>query len=768
MSRRDGHDLHVTGTARFVDDIPFRRDTLYAAVLTSSTSHARIHKIDTELASRQPGVVRIFTAHDIPGPRTIGDIFQDEPLLAADEVFYSGEPLALIVADTIYAARRARNVIRVQYEALPAVYDAREAYKQGGLIAPPRTFVMGDVANAWQKCDLIVQDRVESGHQEHLYLETQGVYAYTDDHLLKVISATQSPGAVQKMIARILDIPMHTIEVETSRLGGAFGGKEEQATNWACLCALAAYNLKRPVKLVLNRKEDMNYTGKRHAYSSDFKIGLNRDGKILAYEVFMYQNAGAFADLSTSILERSLFHAANCYDIPNVKATAASCRTNLVPNTAFRGFGGPQAMFVMEAAIHKAAEAMHVDSACIQGKNLLKPESIFPYGMKADCDAARQCWHALNETYDSDQKREAIRQFNQNNRRRKKGLALMPVCFGISFTSKFLNQASALVHVYNDGSVRISTGAVEMGQGVNDKLQAVAARVFSIDEKRIFLDTTSTARVANASPTAASTGSDLNGRALQSACEIILTALKRFVAEKYGADDWRNVSIRDEAVYLNDRPIELNWQTLIEKAYLERTDLSAHAFYATPGLHFDRSKEKGKPFAYHVYGVGMVEVTVDALTGAYTVDRVSIVHDLGESLHPQADLGQVEGGVVQGLGWMTMEEVIYSEEGTNVTDTLSTYKVPDIQFVPDALDVKFIRASEQDSGLFHSKAVGEPPLMYGIAVYFALLNAIRAFRPNAEMYYSAPLTPEKALFMLAGPDAQKTKKKKKIKDGVME
>ncbi|MBD3224203.1 MAG: molybdopterin-dependent oxidoreductase [Caldithrix sp.] len=762
MSPTADHNLHVSGTARFIDDIPVRRDTLYAAVLTSQKAHARITALDTAAAGRQPGIVRIFTAGDIPGDKTIGNIFQDEPLLASDEVVYRGEPLTLIVAETMRAARMARKFINVQYDELPAVFDARQAYDQGRLIAPPRTFVLGDVDKAWPQCDIIVQDRVESGHQEHLYLETQGAYAYMNDHLLKVISSTQSPGAVQKMIARILNIPMHLIEVEAPRLGGAFGGKEEQATNWACLCALAAYNLKRPVKLVLNRREDMNYTGKRHAYTSDFKIGLNRDGKILAYEVFMFQNAGAFADLSTSILERSLFHAANSYDIPNVKATAVSCRTHLPPNTAFRGFGGPQAMFVIEAALDKACHAMAMDKLSIQGKNLLQSDSVFPYGMGAKSDGARRCWQSAMDIYQTDSRQKALTTFNRKNRRFKKGLALMPICFGISFTSKFLNQAGALVHVYNDGSVRISTGAVEMGQGVNDKLRAVAARVFSIDEERILLDTTSTARVANASPTAASTGSDLNGMALKTACEIILSALKQFVARCHDIDDPEQIILNNETVQVNGQSIDLSWDKLIQEAYLERVDLSAHAFYATPHLFFDRQTEKGQPFAYHVYGTGVVEVTVDALTGTYTIDRMGIVHDLGKSLHTQADLGQVEGGVAQGLGWMTMEEIIYSDEGKNCTDTLSTYKIPDIQFMPDDLQVEFIEASGRDSGLFHSKAVGEPPFMYGIGVYFALLNAIRAFRPNAETYYSAPLTPEKALFMLTGQNNKQNVSEKKL------
>jgi xanthine dehydrogenase large subunit len=744
-------DLHCRGQARFVDDLPEPEGMLHAVVLASSVAHGRIKRLDTEKAKQYRGVRAVLSAADIPGSNQIGTLVADEPLLAEDTVDYVGQPVALVLAGSEAAARAALPCIKLEIEELPAVLDPRQAQEQGELIIPPRTFCLGEVEAVWQRCDVVVEGTVDSGAQEHLYLETQGSLAVPGERgSVRVISSTQSPTGVQRVIARILGLAMHQVEVEVTRLGGAFGGKEDQATAWAALAALGAVRCRAPVKLVLHRHEDMVCTGKRHPYSSDYRIGMSANGQVLAYQVEFYQNAGAAADLSPAILERTLFHCTGSYFVPNVKATAYCCRTNIAPNTAFRGFGGPQGMFVIEAALFRAAAALGVSPAELQEKNLLKEGDTFPYGMAAARCSAPICWQEAKSRYDYEKSRARVEAFNSTHRLRKKGLALMPVCFGISFTNTVLNQGGALVHVYTDGSVSVSTGAVEMGQGVKYKILEVAARVLSIDRGRIKVESTSTMRVANTSPTAASTGADLNGKATEIACRAILKRIKEAAIKELGQKDSAKAEIRNEQIFYDGEKTNLDWDRLIPRVYTQRVNLSAQAHYATPGIYFDKAKEKGEPFSYHAYGTALCEVTLDCLRGTYEVDAVKAVHDLGPSLVPQVDLGQAEGGIVQGIGWLTLEEVLYSEEGRLLTGTLSTYKVPDIYQTPKELEVHFLENTENPLGLFHSKAIGEPPLMYGIGVYYALLAAIQAFRPQADLPVVAPMTPERVLMTLYG------------------
>jgi len=740
--KHDDALLHVRGAAQYVRDIPVPQGTLYAAPVPSPVAHGKIRRLDTAAAAAHEGVVAVFTARDIPGQNQIGNIIQDEPLLAAEEVDYAGQPLALIVAESLAAARAARPLIGLEIESLPPVFDPREAYAQGEIIGVPRTFALGDVDRDWSRCHVVVSGRADSGGQEHIYLETQTALAIPrDDGGLKVYSATQAPTVVQRIVARVLGLAMHQVEVEVPRLGGAFGGKEDQATAWAALAALAAFRLGRPVKLTLSRQEDVRWTGKRHPYSSDYKIGLAEDGKILAYEVTFYQNAGASADLSPAILERTLFHTTNSYFIPHVRATAVSCRTHLPPFTAFRGFGGPQAMFVMEAAITQAAAALGVPAVEIQRKNLLRRGDELPYGMRLQSDSPIRCWDELDRRHDLAACRARVAAFNRDHALTKKGLAVMPVCFGISFTTTYLNQAASLVHVYTDGSVGVSTAAVEMGQGVHRKIRRVAARTLGVEVDRIRMESTNTTRVANSSPTAASSGADLNGHATRLACLQILERLKQAVAVDRGCSP-DDIGIENEAVFRAGQPVGLSWEALIAWAYARRIPLSAYAGYATPGIHFDKSKEKGHPFAYHAVGIAVVEATVDGLRGIPRIDSVRIVHDVGQSLDPATDRGQIEGGLMQGIGWMTCEELVYSPEGKILTDSMATYKVPDIGATPE-VTVSFLDDAPQPAGILGAKTVGEPPLMYGIGAYFAILDALRAFRPELPLTFHAPLTAEK-------------------------
>ena len=740
---------HTRGESIYLDDIPVINGTLFAAVFGSPVAHGKIIKLDLAEAAAMEGIVRIFTYKDIPGENQIGGIVPDEPLLAEDEVHFDGMPVALVVATSTEAAHAAVKKIKIEIEKHPIVTDPRIAQANGSLIVPPRTFKLGDSKNAFKDCVHIFEGIAETNGQEHLYIETQGAYAMpAENNAIKVYSSTQGPTAVQRHMAAVLGIPMHRIEIDTTRLGGGFGGKEDQATSWAIFCALAAWHLKKPVKYSLHRMEDMRMTGKRNPYSSDFKIGLDADLKIIAYEATFYQNAGAAADLSPAVLERTLFHCTNSYYIPNVTATAYSCRTNLPPNTAFRGFGGPQGMFVIEAAIAKAADALGIAATVIQQKNLLKNGDEFPYGQKAVSEA-NECWNKATSLYEVQSIKNDIALFNASNSLYKKGISFMPICFGISFTKILMNQARALVHVYMDGSVNVSTGAVEMGQGVNTKMLQVAATIFSIATGKVKINSTNTYRIANTSPSAASATADLNGKAVQIACDNILARLKASAAEILKADVV-DIEIKNELVHVKGQPTELTWDQLVIASYLKRISLSEHGHYATPDIYFDNTIEKGHPFAYHVYGTAVTTVTVDCLRGTYEIDAVKLVHDFGTTMNPIIDRGQIEGGLVQGIGWMTMEEIVYDAEGRLRSNALSTYKVPDIYSVPKELDIHFLETTNDNLAIFRSKAVGEPPLMYGIGAYFALRNAVKTFNPNSNIAFSAPITPEKVLMGLYG------------------
>lgn len=739
---------HVRGESQYLDDVPVQQGTLYAAVFESPLAHGVLHGLDVSAALAAPGVVRVLTAGDIPGINQIGGIVPDEPLLAEGHVHFRGQPVALILARSEAQALAARALITADITPLPIITDPRAAAALGELIVPPRTFKLGDSAAAFAGCAHVFEGVAESGGQEHLYIETQGAYAFpTEMGGVRMISSTQGPTAVQRHTAVVLGLGMHQVEVDVTRLGGGFGGKEDQATPWGALAALGAFVTRKPVKLVLDRHADMRMTGKRHPYSSDFKIGLDKDLKIVAYEATFYQNAGAAADLSPAVMERTLFHATNAYFIPHVTATAFSCRTNLPPNTAFRGFGGPQGMFVIESAIAKAAEELGVPAADIQRRNLLREGDQFSYRQRTEGCHAEQAWDTAAELYDLAGLRAEVDAFNQTHKLQKKGLAMMPICFGISFTKTPMNQTRALVHIYSDGSVGISTGAVEMGQGVNTKIAQVAARTLGISINRIKIETTNTTRVANTSPSAASATADLNGKATEMACAALRERLLRHASTAYTLN-YEGLEIRDEQVLAAGIPADTNWEKLVSSAFWQRVALTENAHYATPGLHFDPTTNQGQPFAYHVYGTALTAVTVDCLRGTYTVDALRIAHDFGQSFNEVIDRGQIEGGAVQGIGWMTLEEVSYNAEGRLLSNSLNSYKIPDLYAAPAVLDVHFLDTPGHPNAVLRSKAVGEPPLMYGIGTYFALRDALRAFRPEAALPFVAPMTPERVLLGL--------------------
>ena len=744
MKNTDSYS-HLRGESLYIDDLNTQQGCLFGLVFDAPLAHAKILELDYAKAETIDGVVKIFTYQDIPGQNQIGGIIQDEPLLAENDIHYWGQPIAFIVAKSDAIAKKARQLISLKTEALPVITTATEAFKKNEFVCAPRTFKMGNTVNAFKTCDYIFEADTFSNGQEHLYLETQGAYAECGENSkIKVTASTQGPTQVQKAIAKVLGIGMHQIEVDVIRLGGGFGGKEDQASAWAALVALAANHLHKPVKLVLNRHDDMRMTGKRHPYESTFKIGLTKDLKIQAFEATFLQNAGAAADLSPAIAERTLFHATNAYFIKNVYTKVLSCKTNLPPNTAFRGFGGPQGMFVIESAIAKAAEMLNIPAYKIQEANLLQENDAFSYGQIATQVEAKNTWQTAVKDFDFEKEVKLVAQFNSHNDALKKGISVMPICFGISFTNTPMNQASALVHIYQDGSIGFSTGAIEMGQGVNTKLKQIVAQTFGLSLNKVLVETTNTTRVANTSPSAASSTADLNGKALQIACITLKNRLSVIAKAELNTTD-KAIYFKDQAVYNLQNKESIAWETLIQTAFLKRISLTEQAYYVTPIINFDKTAEKGQPFAYHVYGTAISTVTVDCLRGNYAIDSVKIIHDFGKSMNLDIDMGQVEGALAQGIGWMTSEELVYDKNGRLLSNALSTYKVPDVYAMPKIVVVKALESEGNEMALLKSKAVGEPPLMYGIGTYFAIQNAIKAFNKNYCLKFDAPLTPQKVL-----------------------
>ncbi|MBC8321635.1 MAG: molybdopterin-dependent oxidoreductase [Bacteroidetes bacterium] len=739
---------HVQGKSIFIDDITVNHGTLYGVVFGSPFAYGKITKLNIEDALKIEGVIRIFTYHDIPGVNQIGAIIQDETLFAESEVHYVGQPIALIVAETEKIAQKARDLIYVDLDEYDPIIEVSDAKEKQQFIMPPRTFKLGDTKAAWNNCEHIFEGKATTGGQEHLYLETQGSYAIPQENgNIKIFSSTQGPTAIQKIGAKVLGIPMNKIEVDVVRLGGAFGGKEEQATLWAIMTALAVYHLHLPVKLILSRNDDMFMTGKRHPYETQFKIGLSGDLKILAFEADYLQNAGASADLSPAITERTLFHSTNSYFVPNVKATVYTCKTNLPPNTAFRGFGAPQGIFVIEAAINHASNKLNIPAREIQKINLLKENDEFPYGQAAKDVELTRIWNTAQNNFNISKLEKEVSAFNNSNELKRRGISLTPITFGISFTNTMMNHARALVHIYQDGSIGISTGAVEMGQSVNTKMVQIAAKVLSVVPERIKIESTNTTRVANTSPTAASSTADLNGKAVQQACDALLKRLKSTAAANLKVKE-DMIHLRDEAVFIDNEKTSLTWEQLVWKAFANRVSLTENCHYSTPKIYFNKAKGKGHPFSYHVYGLAITTVTVDCISGSHEVDSVKIVHDFGKSMNQEIDNGQIEGAVVQGIGWMTMEEIVFDEKGRLQSNALSTYKIPDIYSAPNSIEIIPLETESNDEAILKSKAVGEPPFIYGIGSFFALQDAIRAFNPSYKSEFDAPLTPEKVLLGL--------------------
>lgn len=741
---------NLLGRTLYVDDLGESARLLHAVPVPTPTARGEDLRVDASAALALDPSVAVLTAADVPGENRISEA-DDEPLFADGTWAYRGQVAALVLAPDPCLARRAAALVRVEGRGLPPVLDPREAFARGELLGPPRTLRRGDPEAAFRSAAYVARGRADSGGQEHAYLETQAAVASSEEPgRMRVVSSTQGPAVVQRAVARVLGLPASAVDVEAPRLGGAFGGKEDQATPWACLTALGAWTTGRPVKLVLRRRDDLAMTGKRHPYSADFRVALAADGTFLGLEVDYYQNAGAYLDLSPGVLGRTLLHAAGAYRFPAVRAAGSMCRTNLPPFTAFRGFGGPQAFFVAEAAVAAASEASGIPAAVIQRRNLLRDGDATHYGQVVSGVRPEACWDRLADAAGKSAVLgdAAVAAHNRESRLSKRGAWTIPVAFGISFTKTMMNQAGALVHVQADGSVSVHTTAVEMGQGVARKIQVASARALGVPEARVAVQRTRTETAANGFPTAASCGSDLNGMAASRACAALKARLLGRAADLLGAAA-AELDLAAGRVLRGGADAGLGWEELVAAAYAARVDLSEHGFYATPGIFYDAATETGSPFAYFVCGCCRVVAEVDVVSGAVKVVGAAIVHDGGTALDPIVDAGQAEGAFAQGLGWALLEDLRYGPAGELLTDSFSTYKLPDAAFMDFPLALEILRDQPNGKAVLGSRAVGEPPLMYGIAGYFAALAALKAARPGAG-FYDLPLTGEKALGYLTG------------------
>jgi len=744
--RHDSADRHVTGAAPYIDDIREPDGMLHVVPGGSPVAHGRLRNLDLTAVSAAPGVVAVLTVADIPATNDVSPVAGDDPLFAADTVSFHGQPLFAVVAETRDAARRAARLAVIDIaEELPLVSVA-DALAADADIMPAYAFRRGAPDEVLAASRRILSGTLEIGGQEHFYLEGQAALAIPDEQGGYVIhSSSQHPSEVQHVVARVLGIADAWVEVLVRRMGGGFGGKESQASGWAAMAALAAKVTGRPAKVRLDRDDDFAMTGKRHDFQVDYRAAIDPEGRLEAVDVGFASRCGYSHDLSSSINDRTMFHADNAYFYPNVHIRSRRLKTHTVSNTAFRGFGGPQGMVFAERLMDHIAWETGRDPLDVRYANLYGTEdrNVTPYGMTVEDNVAGEIMRRLEASSDYRARRAAITAFNAGSAVLKKGLALTPVKFGISFTTTFLNQAGALVHVYQDGSIHLNHGGTEMGQGLFVKVAQVVAEEFGVALDRVRITATHTGKVPNTSPTAASSGTDMNGMAAKVAASEIKARLAEFVAR-----DWQvpvaSVVFRDDRVTSGERSAA--FADVVKKAYLARTHLSAAGFYATPKITWDRAKGTGRPFFYFAYGASCSEVTIDTLTGEFTVDRVDILHDAGRSLNPAIDIGQIEGGFVQGMGWLTMEEVVFDAKGRLRTHAPSTYKIPTARDVPEDIRVAFFDNPNREDTIYRSKAIGEPPLMLANSVFSAIADAVHSLSPGRIVALGAPATPEAVLF----------------------
>ena len=749
----DSGAKHVQGAAEYIDDIPEPAGILHVAVGGSPAARGKIRSIDLTEVRNSPGVVAVISATDIPGKNDISPASADEPAFAQTEVLFHSQPVFAVAATSRDAALRAvlRGKIDIDIET-PNV-SVEQGRAAGETVLPDYAFINGDVASALAGAPLRRAGKIRIGGQEHFYLEGQVALAVPgEDGAVLVYSSTQHPSEVQHIVARVLALPDSFVTCRVRRMGGGFGGKETQATQWAVIAALAARVTGRACKLRLDRDADMAMTGKRHDFAVDYKVGYEPNGRIRVVDIDFDARCGCSADVSIGVVDRAMFHADNTYFLPEFRINSRRVKTNTVSNTAFRGFGGPQGMMAIERVIDAIAWQLGLDPLDVRKANFYSPgRDVTPYGQTVeDADVGLRLIERLERTSGYRARRNEIKEWNARSPILKRGIALTPVKFGISFTLTHLNQAGALVHVYQDGSVHLNHGGTEMGQGLFQKIAQVAAEEFGIGLDRVHITATSTDKVPNTSATAASSGTDLNGMAVQKAARDIKARLTRFASETWNVSE-DLISYRDDRVFIGNESIPFG--ELTKKAYGARVHLSAAGFYKTPKLHWDRDKGKGRPFFYFAYGAACSEVVIDILTGEMKVRRVDVLHDVGSSINPAIDIGQIEGGFVQGMGWLTTEELVYDDKGRLLTHAPSTYKIPVAGDVPADFRVALFDDSNREDTIYRSKAVGEPPLMLPISVFAAIADAIHSVRPGNGVALDAPATPEAILNAIGPVDA---------------
>ena len=746
--KHESADKHVSGEAVYVDDRLEFPNQLHVYARQSDRAHARIVRIDTSPCYEIPGVAIAITKDDVPGQLDIGPVVAGDPLLADGKVEYVGQVVLAVAADSLETARKAAMAAIVEYEDLEPVLDVVDAYRKKHFVLASHTHRIGDSASKLASAPRRLQGTLHIGGQEHFYLETQiSSVMPTEDGGMLVYTSTQNPTEVQKLVAEVLGVPMNKIVIDMRRMGGGFGGKETQAAGPACLCAVIAHLTGRPTKMRLPRMEDMSMTGKRHPFYVEYDVGFDDDGLLHGIEMDLAGNCGYSPDLSGSIVDRAMFHSDNAYFLGNATINGHRCKTNTASNTAYRGFGGPQGMVAIEEVMDAVARSLGKDPLEVRKTNYYgKTErNVTHYHQTVEHNVIHEMTAELEESAEYAKRRREIIEFNQKSPVLKKGLAMTPVKFGISFTATFLNQAGALIHIYTDGSIHLNHGGTEMGQGLNTKVAQVVAEVFQVDIERIQITATNTDKVPNTSPTAASSGTDLNGMAAKNAAETIKQRLVEFLVREYKVTP-EDVEFRNGQVRVRDH--FLSFEEVIQKAYFGQVSLSSTGFYRTPKIYYDRDKAAGRPFYYYAYGVACVEVLVDTLTGEYRMLRGDILHDVGDSLNPAIDIGQVEGAFVQGMGWLTMEELVWNAKGKLMTNGPASYKIPAIADMPIDLRVKLVenRKNPEDT-VFHSKAVGEPPFMLGIAAWCALKDAVASLADyQVQPQIDAPATPERVLW----------------------
>ncbi len=744
----DSAQMHVQGSAQYIDDIPVPNGTLHVAFALSNVAHGKIKNIDISSAKEAEGVHCVLISEDIEN-LMIGPIRHDEPILASNEVLFYGQAIAAILAESHDLAKKAALLVTAEVEELKSIVSIDEAMKNKSFLDEPMTVKTGDSKKAIKKAKNTLTGSLSIGGQEHYYLEGQVAMSIpTEDNEMVVHSSTQNPTEVQHLVAHVLNVPQNAIEVITRRMGGGFGGKETDSSQLACICAIFSEKTNKPVKARLSRKDDMLLTGKRHDFIANYEVGYSDEGLIQGIDMNLSARCGYSLDLSKAIVSRALFHSDNAYFIPNATFTGYLCKTNTASNTAFRGFGGPQGMLAIENIVEEIANTLGLDSLEVRRINFYQKEknNVTPYDQVVEDNIINEITNELIVDSGYYSRRKQIDAFNKENKYLKKGLAFSPVKFGISFTTQLLNQAGALVSIYKDGSIYLNHGGTEMGQGLFIKVAQVVANEFGVDISKVKVSATSTAKVPNTSPTAASSGSDLNGMAAREACLRIKRNLTQFAKEYYDSSE-SNVKFEDSLLVVDKKQIPFD--EFISLAYLNRVELFSNGFYKTPKIHFDPVKQKGRPFFYYSYGACVSEVIVDCLTGEYKLLGVDILHDVGASLNPAIDTGQIVGAFIQGMGWLCSEELKWSDSGDLLTIGASTYKIPAIGDTPEHFQVKIKpNITNHENTIHKSKAVGEPPLMLAISTWLSIKNAIYNANKENITGLNAPASFEEVFFSL--------------------